>query len=249
MWSVYTECELIVKHGLIILQALSSSENKLSHSVFTRRECFSFFFLLIFEVLCWCWYAAPQLNAPCWVSTERELWNISAWTKDIWESVGKHDIFVFMLGSVHNTERWGISFKGLWNKTHFGVWLKNGLGGLGTGIVSIHPSTPPLVALSEQTAVVQLDFPSFYECFYWCAEHKTAVYRLGFFLQLSLNVSPAFIVLSQVMKVQVASHDYHHAFLKSREPSFLYWLTLILKPSLYIFVDLLDHILLPKPPR
>lgn len=42
------------------------------------------------------------------VSTEREPGTISARTADFWESVGKHDIFILMLGSLHNTERWGI---------------------------------------------------------------------------------------------------------------------------------------------
>ncbi len=42
------------------------------------------------------------------VSAERELWAISAWIADFWESLGKPDIFIFMLGSLRNIDMWGI---------------------------------------------------------------------------------------------------------------------------------------------
>lgn len=162
MWNIWTECELslgsgIVKCCLIVLQALSGSENELSHSVLHGR-CFPFFFFC-----CWkCYVAADvqplNLMHHDVVSAERELWTISAWTTDFWKSVGKRDIVICMLHSLHNTERWGIYFNVLWTKTHLGLWLAN-ISSVDEAQVhvSIHPSTPSFVAVSEHTALVKLD--------------------------------------------------------------------------------------------
>lgn len=105
---MFEECEPSCGNGIVelsyILQALRSSENKLSHSVFTRRVCFSFFFSAI-------WSALSVLKAPwCCVN-----WWLSAWTQDIWESVGEHNMFLSMLVG---------SLKGFWTKTHSGPGWK-----------------------------------------------------------------------------------------------------------------------------
>ena len=103
-------CETLLSCG-----ASSSIENELSRSVYTlkvrvcERDSSLSFFLFFFFCYLKCFVATDvqplNLMHHDIVSTEREPWTISAWLAAFRESVGKPDIFIFMLASLHNTEK------------------------------------------------------------------------------------------------------------------------------------------------
>lgn len=67
------------------------------------RECVFYCF--------WKCYVAVDVRSLCLmhndgVSSELELWTISAWTANFWESVGKRSIFIIVLDRLQHTENW-----------------------------------------------------------------------------------------------------------------------------------------------
>lgn len=166
MWNImWTQpCKWLCEMLSYCLAGLEQQWERAVTFIFLRR---------VFFFCCWkCYVAADvqplNLMHRDVVSAGRELWTISAWSADFRESVGKHDIFIYMLHSLHNAERWGISFNDLWTKTHLGLWLANTSSVDEAQVrVSIHPSTPSFIAGSGHAAVVKLDWLAYYYYYYY----------------------------------------------------------------------------------